>query len=47
VVCVTGFQLYKDANEFYFSFECVSPPAQRAVTQRSAPFLRHALCAVR
>jgi hypothetical protein len=23
VVTVTGFQLYKDANEFYFSHECV------------------------
>ena len=31
MVCVTGFQLYKDANEFYFAFECVAaPPGTRA-----------------
>ena len=39
MVCVTGFQLYKDANEFYFSFECVPPPAQRAL-----PHAAHAFC---
>jgi hypothetical protein len=43
VVCVTGFQLYKDANEFYFAFECVAaPPARRAA--RSTPCAFSALC---
>ena len=27
VVTVTGFQLYKDANEFYFSQECAAAAA--------------------
>ena len=52
MVCVTGFQLYKDANEFYFSFECVSRRQRRASPAvRAARFLhsapRFALCAER
>ena len=39
VVTVTGYQLYNDANEFYFSHECVPPrAANTANTAARFPF---------
>jgi hypothetical protein len=35
VVTVTGFQLYRDANEFYFAHECA--PARAACSLLNAP----------